>query len=293
LSDELGAHVSSAGGVQNSPARAAQLDARVLQLFTKMASRWAEPILADAAADAFRQGCEDHGIYFSSAHDSYLINLATADDVLFERSYQSFLGELQRSVQLGLTAVVTHPGNATDGNIARGMRRNAEAVQRALAAVGRDIMVLFETTAGAGNALGARFEQLAELIDLVDQTERERIGVCVDTCHIWAAGYDVRSRYGDIIKQFDDTVGVHRLKLFHLNDSVGGLASRRDRHAHIGEGLLGDEVFAQLLNDARFREVPKVIETPKDDDVLAADRKNLGRLRSLRAHAPDHVSHST
>lgn len=283
MKDELGAHVSSAGGVQNSPARAALLDARVLQLFTKMASRWAEPVIADEAADAFKQGCHDHEIYFTAAHDSYLINLATADDLLFERSFQSFVGELRRSTRLGLTAVVTHPGNATDGNIERGVRRNAEAVQRALDAAGGEILVLFETTAGSGHALGARFEQLARLIDLIDVTHRERIGVCIDTCHVWAAGYDVRGSYPEVMRQFSDAVGLHRIRLFHLNDSVGALGSRRDRHAHIAEGLLGAEAFAQLLTDARFMDVPKLIETPKDDDVLAADRKNLARLRSIRA----------
>lgn len=283
MSDELGAHVSSAGGVQNSPGRAALLEAHVLQLFTKMASRWAEPVIPAETAEAFRQGCLDHDIYFTAAHDSYLINLATADDVLFERSFQSFVGELRRSAQLGLTAVVTHPGNATDGNIERGVRRNAEAVQRAMDAVPGEALVLFETTAGSGHALGARFEQLAQLVDLVDAAYRPRIGVCLDTCHVWAAGYDIRDSYAEVIRQFDEALGLHRIRLFHLNDSVGGLASRRDRHAHIGAGLLGDQTFSHFLADARFRDVPKLIETPKDDDVLAADLKNLARLRSIRA----------
>lgn len=281
MSDELGAHVSSAGGVQNAPGRAAALDAIVLQLFTKMASRWAEPVITDEAAEAFQQNCREHGVVFSAAHDSYLINLATADPVLFERSYQSFLGELERSRRLGLTAVVTHPGNATDGDVARGVRQNAEAVQRALDAVQSDTMVLFETTAGSGHALGASFEQIAELLHFIDATHRERIGVCVDTCHIWAAGYDIRDNYDEVMKTLDSTVGVQRVRMFHLNDSVGGLASRRDRHAHIGAGLLGAQPFARLLNDPRFADLPKVIETPKDDDVLAADRRNLGMLRSL------------
>ena len=282
MSDELGAHVSSAGGVHNSPGRAALLDARVLQLFTKMASRWAEPIIPAEVADAFQQACDDHTIFFACSHDSYLINLATADDMLFERSWQAFVGELRRSTQLALTAVVTHPGHATDGDFERGVRRNAEAVQRALDTVPGEIGLLFETTAGSGNALGARFEQLAQLIELIDTTHRERIGVCLDTCHVWAAGYDVRTNYADVIRQFDETIGLQRLRLCHLNDSVGALASRRDRHAHIGEGWLGDQTFENFLNDPRFSGVPKVIETPKDDDVLLADRRNLARLRSLR-----------
>jgi deoxyribonuclease-4 len=282
LADELGAHVSSAGGVQNAPGRAALLNAVVLQLFTKMASRWAEPAVTEETAEEFKQNCIEHGIRFTAAHDSYLINLATADDTLFERSYQSFVGELQRCALLGLTAVVTHPGNATDGNIERGVRRNAHAVQRALDAVRSDAVVCFETTAGAGNALGARFEQLAELIHLIDASHRERVAVCLDTCHLWAAGHDLRNQYEQVFKHLDETVGLHRVRLIHLNDSIGGLASRRDRHAHIGSGLLGLEPFAQLLNDPRFTHIPKVIETPKDDDVIAADRRNLATLRGLR-----------
>jgi deoxyribonuclease-4 len=282
LIDELGAHVSSAGGVQNSPGRAALIDAHVLQLFTKMASRWAEPVISDETADAFKIGCTEHGITFKSSHDSYLINLATADAMLFDRSFQSFVGELERSTLLGLDAVVTHPGNATDGSVERGVRSNAQAVQGALDTVPGAVMVLFETTAGSGNALGASFEQLAELIALIDPSHRERVGVCVDSCHIWAAGYDLRDDYENVLRKLDEAVGLDRVKLFHLNDSVGGLASRRDRHAHIGEGTLGEATFANLLNDPRLTHIPKVIETPKDDDVVAADRKNLARLRGLR-----------
>jgi deoxyribonuclease-4 len=282
LSDELGAHVSSAGGVQNSPGRAALLDTCVLSLFTKMASRWAEPVLSDETAAAFKDNCHAHGIWFTAAHDSYLINLATADPILFERSYRSFVGELQRSSKLGLHAVVTHPGNATDDNVERGLRQNALAVQRALDEVPSDMLVLFETTAGSGRALGAQFEQLAELLHLIDPGHRERVGICVDTCHVWAAGYDLRANYQHVMQTVEQSVGLGRIKLFHLNDSVAGLGSRRDRHAHIGGGLLGLETFAQLLNDPRFTRVPKLIETPKDDDVVAADRRNLATLRALR-----------
>lgn len=283
MKDELGAHVSSAGGVQNSPERAALLDSHVLQLFTKMASRWADPVIAPETADLFRQRRTEYGIEFAAAHDSYLINLATADPVLFERSYASFVAELERAKLLGLEAIVSHPGNATDGQVARGLRQNAEAVQRALDAVPSPTMVLFEATAGAGNALGARFEQLAELVSAVAMTHRERIGVCIDTCHVWAAGYDLRDGYEKVLAELDSTVGLANVRMVHLNDSVGGLGSRRDRHAHIGGGLLGTEPFAALLNDPRLRDVPKVIETPKDDDVVAADRRNLAVLRSLRS----------
>lgn len=282
MTDELGAHVSNAGGVQNAPARAALINAVVLQLFTKMASRWAEPVITEEIAEQFRQNCEAHNIAFTAAHDSYLINLGTADPALFERSFQSFVGELQRSTLLGLDALVTHPGNATDGNRTRGLRANAEAVQRALDIVPGPTVVLFEATAGAGTSLGGSFEQLAVLVDVVERTHAQRVGICIDTCHLWAAGYDLRDQYVQVMQRLDETVGLQKIRLFHLNDSAGGLASKRDRHAHIGEGFLGEGTFARLLQDSRFATVPKVIETPKDDDVVAADQRNLAKLRALR-----------
>lgn len=281
--DEIGAHVSSAGGPQNTPRRAAALDARVLQLFTKQPSRWAEPECTAEIVAAFAAERAAHGICFTAAHDSYLINLATSDAVLFARSFDSFCHELRRCETLGLNALVTHPGNATDGDVAGGLARNADAVRRALETVPGRTRVLFEVTAGSGSALGATFAQLATLIERVGTDFSERMGVCVDTCHMWAAGYDLASRYDAVFDEFDEIIGLERIELFHLNDSAGPLGSRRDRHAHIGAGALGDAPFRRLLNDERFANVPKVIETPKDDDALVADRRNLRRLRGYRA----------
>ena len=156
--------------------------------------------------------------------------------------------------------------------------------QQALELVPR-VHVLFETTAGAGRALGASFDQLAALIHRIPANLQPRLGVCFDTCHVWAAGYDLRASYHDVMARFDDTIGCERIRLFHLNDSSGALASRRDRHAHIGAGALGDEPFRHLLLDDRFTLVPKLLETPKDDDPVAADRRNLARLRALRDRA--------
>lgn len=286
-SDEVGAHVSSAGGVQRAPERAAALNSTVLQLFTKQPSRWAEPVITAEIALEFRRERERHGIWFTGAHDSYLINLASPDRTLFDRSFHCFRGELERATALGLDCVVTHPGNATDGDPASGLARNAAAIERALIEVPGTVMVLLETTAGSGSALGATFEQLAHMIERVAPEQRARLGVCVDTCHIWAAGYDVVADYDGVFQRFDDLVGLARLRAFHCNDSVGGLGSRRDRHAHIGEGCLGRGVFERLMRDDRFARIPKLIETPKDDDVLRADRRNLGRLRRYRgAPAP-------
>ncbi len=280
--DELGAHVSVAGGLDRAAERAAQLGARVLQLFTKPPSRWAERVLDPAAVEAFDTARRRHGIRVIAAHDSYLINLATRDRALLERSRASFRAELERCVRLGIKSVVMHPGSATDGDAKSGLARSADAVAQVLEEVGGRVEVLFETTAGAGRWLGATFEELSELIERIPWPARERVGVCFDTCHVWAAGYNLRSDYTGVIQAFADWVGLDRLRFFHLNDSAAALGSRRDRHAHIARGALGPTPFRRLLNDERFAGVPKVLETPKDDDAMVADRRNLERLRRYR-----------
>jgi deoxyribonuclease IV len=279
--DELGAHVSTAGGVRRAPGRAAEIGARVLQLFTKQPSRWAEPALADDEVAAYRGAAGAHGIAVAASHDSYLINLASPDPVLWQRSLDSFTAELRRCAVLGIPFVVSHPGNATDGDIAGGLARNGDAIQQGLDEVA-GVELLLETTAGAGRVLGASFQQLAELLQRTGDEFQHRVAVCFDTCHVWAAGYDLRDAYDDVMAMFDDAIGLDRIRLFHLNDSVGGLGSRRDRHAHIGAGTLGDEPFRRLLQDDRFITVPKLLETPKDDDAVVADCANLARLRAFR-----------
>lgn len=291
MRDELGAHVSIAGGVANAPARAAALAAQVMQIFTKMASRWAEPLITEHDATAFRAAVTAHGIRFTAAHDSYLINLASPDPVLHARSLESFRAELRRCALLGIDCVVSHPGNATDDDVPSGIARNADAITRALEECPGPALLL-ETTAGAGRVLGATFPQLAEIIARIPAALQPRVGVCLDTCHVWAAGYDLRSDYDDVFRELDDALGLTRLRLFHFNDSVAPLGSRRDRHAHIGAGALGDGPFRRILLDERFAAVPKLIETPKDDDVLVADRRNLAHLRALRASAKRNKSSS-
>lgn len=282
--DELGAHVSAAGGVRNAPARAAALGAVVLQLFTKQPSRWAEPSLDDDETTAFRNETLHHGIRAAASHDSYLINLATPDPVLHARSLHAFRCELERCRRLGIDTVVTHPGHAIDGDVPSAIHRNADAITAALELV-PGIHALLETTAGAGRALGASFEELAAILRRIPDPLQHRLGICLDTCHVWAAGYDLRHHYADVMSRIDDTIGLHRVRLFHLNDSVAPLASRRDRHTHIGHGALGDDAFRSLLRDERFLTVPKLLETPKGDDgdATAADLRNLARLRALRA----------
>lgn len=277
----LGAHVSTAGGVQTAPGRGAEIGAAAIQIFTKQPSRWAEPNIPADRVASYRDTVATQGFAWTNAHDSYLINLASPDRELAERSYACFRGELQRAAELGLSAVVSHPGNATDGDRERGIGQNAALVERALEEVPGDPLVLLETTAGAGTSLGAGFGELAEIIRRIAAPLRGRVGVCFDTCHVFASGYDLRADFDAVMREFDDRIGLERLRLFHLNDSLRPLGSRRDRHAGIGEGELGEEPFRRIMTDPRFAAVPKVLETPKGDDPVAADRRNLGRLRSL------------
>ena len=281
-SDELGAHVSAAGGIDRAPARAREIDSCVLQVFTKQPSRWAEPITGTRTNEAFRGEREAHGIRTAVSHDSYLINLSSPDEVLWERSLACFIGELKRSVGLGLDFVVSHPGNGTDGDIRRGIERNAEGVTRALQEVDSGSVLLLELTAGSGTSVGGTFENLAQIIEAIPPTLRASVGICFDTCHAFAAGYDLVGDYEGVFHAFDGVLGLDRLRLFHLNDSKGELGSHRDRHEHIGQGALGEEPFRRLMRDPRFDVIPKILETPKDDDSVVADRRNLELLRSFR-----------
>lgn len=280
--DELGAHVSIAGGVDRAPGRAGEIESARLQLFTKSPSRWAEPTVDAETASAFAAARREHGIRTTVSHDSYLINLASPDEELRERSLTCFRGELQRAAALGLDFVVTHPGNATDGDTESGLERNADAVARALEAVESGPTVLLELTAGSGTSVGATFENLQAIIEGVPEETRGRLGVCFDTCHAYAAGYDLVDDYEGVWARFDDVIGLDRLRLFHLNDSKNPFGSHKDRHEHIGCGSLGEEPFRRIMTDERFRRVPKLLETPKGDDPVANDLRNLRLLRSFR-----------
>jgi deoxyribonuclease-4 len=253
-----------------------------LQLFTKQPSRWAEPDITNERRAAFLSAREAHRIRVIAAHDAYLINLASPDPVLRERSYRSFEDELRRCTVLGIELLVTHPGNATDGDYASGIVRNGESIARALETVGGETRVLLELTSGGGSSLGGSFEDLAAITEVIPPPLRARMGVCVDTCHAWSSGYDLEGEYEAVWREFDDRLGLERLQLFHFNDSKTPFASHRDRHEHIGKGSLGLEPFRKLLLDDRFHRVPKLLETPKGRDAVKADRKNLRVLRALR-----------
>ena len=277
----LGAHVSAAGGIPEAPPRAGDIGANALQLFTKMASRWAERDCADEECVSFRERLGQAGVDASAtmAHDSYLINLASPDAVLRARSIVSFTTELRRCHALGLKYLVSHPGNFMDEREA-GIARNADAISESLAAVPGDTILCMETTVGSGTSLGSTFEELAAMIEQVDAAQRHRIGVCMDTCHVFSAGYDLIGDYEGVMARFSDVLGLDRLKVMHLNDSKTPFESHRDRHELIAEGSLGARPFQQVMNDARLANVPKVIETPKLDDPAATDRRMLDLLRS-------------
>ncbi len=278
LDAPLGAHISIAGGTKEAPTRAAAIGATAMQIFTKMANRWAERACEDDECKAFRVALRDTKLREMCAHDSYLINLASPDPVLRARSAESFVSELRRCDALGLDYLVSHPGNFMDDR-ASGLARNAEAIGEALEKVPGKSRVLMETTAGSGTAIGSSFEEMASLIALVPGRVRRRVGVCIDTAHIFAAGYDIVNDYDGVMARFDDVVGLRRLRMMHLNDSKAPLGSRRDRHELIGEGQIGEAAFRRIMNDPRLARVAKVIETPKHvPDVT--DRTMLERLRS-------------
>lgn len=250
-----------------------------MQIFTKSANRWAERECLDAECAAFRAALAETDVAATSAHDSYLINLASPDPVLRARSIESFVCELKRAEVLGLDYLVSHPGNFMDDR-ASGIARNAEAIEAALERVAGRTMLLLELTAGGGTVLGSTFEDMAELIATVPEPARARIGVCFDTAHVFAAGYDLINDYDGVWTRFDDVVGRERLRMMHLNDSKVPLGSRRDRHELIGEGAIGAGPFRRIMNDERLGSIPKVIETPKLDDHEATDRRMLELLRS-------------
>lgn len=251
-----------------------------MQIFTKQANRWAERECVSDECAAFAAALGETEVVATSAHDSYLINLASPDPVLRARSIESFACELTRTEVLGLDYLVSHPGNYMDER-ASGIARNAEAIAMALERVPGKTTLLLELTAGGGTVLGSTFEDMAELIAAIPEPARSRVGVCFDTAHVFAAGYDLTCDYEGVWARFDDIVGRERLRMMHLNDSKVPLGSRRDRHELIGDGAIGPGPFRRIMNDDRLAAIPKVIETPKLDDAEATDRRMLELLRSF------------
>ena len=282
--------MSIAGGLPRAVDRAEASRCEALQIFTKSAGQWRARELPPAEIARFRERVEETGIGPVVAHNSYLINLAAAAPALRAQSIAALGEELDRAEALGLDGLVMHPGSYTNGTEEDGLQLIGEALSRLLAARPRArTKVLLEHTAGQGTNLGHRFEHLAAIIERLDGSPR--VGVCLDTCHLLTAGYDLCTEHGyaDTFREFDRTVGLDRIKVFHLNDSKKPCGSRVDRHEHIGKGCLGLEPFRRLLNDPRFTRLPMLLETPKLEtpeskrrsDADPWDARNLRTLRKL------------
>ena len=277
----LGAHQSIAGGVEKSLERGQEVGCDTIQIFVKSPNRWVSKPLADENVGAFKEAVEDTGIWPVFAHALYLINLATPDDALWQKSLDALTDDLERCELLGLPGLVIHPGSHMGSGEEAGIARIAAALDEVHGRLpGYGVQVWLEVTAGQGAHLGYTFAHLRSMLDSVK--EPERLGICFDTAHAFAAGYELRTRQGyeATWTEFDGVLGLGRLRAIHLNDSKRELGSRVDRHEHIGQGLLGLEPFRFLLNDSRFRGIPMTLETDKGPD-LAEDKENLAVLRSL------------
>jgi deoxyribonuclease-4 len=279
----LGAHMSIAGGVDQSVERAAVAGCDALQLFTRNSNQWRAKPLDPAEVARFRELQEVKKIFPTVAHGSYLINLASPDPALYARSSAALGEEMDRCAVLGIPFLVTHPGSHMGAGEAEGIARIVSALDTLLdERPAQQVQVLLETTAGQGQCVGHRFEHLRDILGPLRHPGR--VGVCIDTCHIFAAGYDIRTAegYAEVMASFDSLVGLERVRAFHLNDCKKDLGCRVDRHEHIGKGFLGLEAFRHLLNDERFDGLPMLLETPKGPD-LKEDIENLAVLRSLLA----------
>jgi deoxyribonuclease IV len=280
----LGAHLSIAGGLPKAVERAEASGCEALQIFTKSVGQWKARVIDDREVAEFRDAVSRSRLRSVVAHASYLSNIASPNPALRDQSLAALGEELDRCERLGLVGLVMHPGTASEEE---GLPRIADGLTQLLKARRKDkAMVLLEHTAGQGNNLGHRFEHLHTILSLVPASVRGRVGVCLDTCHLIASGYDISSArgYRETFEHFDRLIGLDRLKVMHLNDSKRPCGSRVDRHEHIGRGCLGLAAFERLLNDRRFAELPMVIETEKSDDkglVDPLDAMNLAALRGL------------
>lgn len=280
----LGAHMSIAGGLYRAPLRGREAGCEAIQIFTRNRNRWKSKKLSTKEIDLFHKACEETSIPVVAAHSSYLINLASTRSHVFDKSVHALLQELERVERLQIPHLVMHPGAHVGAGEEKGLRRLAGALNRVLErTTDCRVKILLETTAGQGTTLGYRLEHLAEILEMTES--QERLGVCVDTCHAFAAGYDFRTAkaYRQFVKKFDKILGLDRLKLFHINDSKSGLGSRVDRHEHPGAGFIGLKAFSFFLNDPKLAHLPFLIETPKgkNKDGLDWDRVNLNLLKSL------------
>ena len=281
MKDYLGAHMSIAGGLHLAIDRAVDADCGVVQIFTRNSNQWKGKPISDSEVALFREKFSASYLHEVISHDIYLINLASPPGEVRQKSLEAFRDELATCARLGISRIVMHPGSHLTDSPEAGLSRVVEAFDQLFEEVPLfDGLVLVETTAGQGSNLGRSFDELAAIIS--GSKYPEKFGVCFDTCHIFAAGYDITTEVGymDTMEKFDRVIGLHRLQCFHFNDSKKGLGSRVDRHEHIGQGSIGLNPFRYILNDPRFAKVPKILETPKGDNN-DMDKINLGVLRGL------------
>ena len=282
----LGAHMSISGGFLTAVKQSVAAGADALQIFTKSQLRWETSPMPDAAAKEFRDAVAAAGIKFVSVHDSYLINLASGSADLWQKSVRSLIHEVERTEQLGCNCVVLHPGSPKEDGAEAGIARVAKGLREVLDATqGCKAGLALENTAWQGATLGISFTEIAKIIH--GAGDDPRLGVCLDTCHAFASGYELRTPMAVklMADEFDQEIGLKRLWMLHINDSMKPLGSRVDRHDHIGKGCIGEDGFRCVLNEPAFRGLPGILETPKeeDDPTMSADRRNLALLRSLEA----------
>jgi len=277
----LGAHTSTSGGVSKSVDLGEKFDFTAMQIFTKNNNRWIQKPLEEKEIEAFKTKLDKSSIRFVVSHDSYLINLCATDKEILKKSRIALIDELERCELLGIPHLNFHPGSHLGAGEEDGIKLIAESINIAHNKTkGYRVSSMLETTAGQGTAIGYKFEHLQKIIELVEQ--KERMTVCIDTAHVFAAGYDIKNpkNYKKVIKEFDEFIGLERLKCFHINDSKKELGSRVDRHEHIGNGFIGLEGFSNIMNDKRLKKIPKILETPKGKEQLE-DLENLKVLRGL------------
>ncbi len=280
----LGAHIGISEGLPQAVSSGRAIGCEAIQIFSKSPQMWAGPAIAPEAADAFRAAVRTEGLSHTAVHHGYLINLASPKAFMLKRSRKAFLDEIQRAELLGVDGLIFHPGAHLGSGVEAGLRTIAESVRTALDEVpGGRVRLLLENAAGQGTALCSTLEELQTVLAEIEAPQR--VGVTLDTCHLFAAGNDFRSDagYGDLVDRVASTIGLEAVRAFHLNDAKAPVGSHLDRHENIGKGEIGRDGFAHLVNDPRWANVPGYLETPLDDDDYARYREDLATLRSLEA----------
>lgn len=273
----LGAHMPAAGGLHKALIRGKEIGCTAVQVFTSSPQQWKAKEVTQEMVDAFKDAQRETGLSQVVSHDSYLINLSSADEEHRAKSINGLTNEMLRSARFGIPFVVSHIGARTGQPEEVALKKACEGIEQVLANTPDEVALLMETTAGQGSALNSKFEEIGAILNALKSPKR--LAVCVDTCHIFVAGYDLRTAetYGKTFEAFDHIVGIEKIKAIHCNDSKKGLGSKVDRHAHIGEGEIGAEGFKLLVNDPRFENTPILLETP---DAEEWHRKNLDTLKS-------------